>query len=94
MRSGIPGLSSETFNNGKVGGVMTSIHSMTLEQISEAYLYQVSQRCARRCNPPGDVVECDWPHCSCDPYASIVIAQLEHKKLEGGECDICKDETE
>ena len=72
---------------------MSSIHTMSLEELSEAYLYRVSARCGQRCNPPGDVMECDWPRCNCDPYSSIVIAQLQEQKLESGECEVCSSEA-
>lgn len=64
---------------------------MNVKDAAKAYMDAVSARCARVRNPPGDVVECDWPRCSCDPITDHVIEKLHELWAESYtiHCPVC-----
>lgn len=61
-----------------------------IAEIAKEYQAAVAARCARVCSPPGDVVECGWPDCNCDPLAQNVLMTLEDHVSECGVCTICQ----
>lgn len=64
---------------------------MDIAEAKQVYQKAIAERCARVCNPPGDVVECSWPDCQCDPLTDHVIEKLHEHWAESYsiKCPVC-----
>lgn len=75
-RSIVVGLARELYDKFVMGGW----EPQDSYELIEAVLNPMSPpdwSCAARRHTGTDPVDCDWPGCGCDPYASKVISAIE-----------------